>query len=96
MSVYRVTPRARADLDRIWDYTIERWGNDQAERYLRLVAGVFELIAADPGRGTRCEELRPGYRRVAAGAHIVFFRQTGEAIEIVRILHQRMDFDSHL
>ena len=28
-------PRAQADLDEIWDYTVDRWGIDQAETYLR-------------------------------------------------------------
>ena len=28
-----LTPRARADLDEIWDYTADRWGLDQAETY---------------------------------------------------------------
>ena len=28
-------PKARADLDSIWDYTVASWGRDQAKTYLR-------------------------------------------------------------
>jgi toxin ParE1/3/4 len=38
-------------------------------------------------------EVRSGYRRFAVGAHVLFYRRTtpDERIEIVRILHRRMD-----
>lgn len=32
-----LSPRVRDDLDAIWDYTVQRWGTDQAERYLRRI-----------------------------------------------------------
>ena len=28
-------PKARSDLDGIWDYTMETWRYEQAERYVR-------------------------------------------------------------
>ena len=43
------------------------------------------------------DHVRPGYHRAEVGSHILFFRR-GEAgvIDIIRILHQRMDIDRHL
>jgi plasmid stabilization system protein ParE len=29
-----VSPRAQADLDEIWDYTVKHWGIEQAEFYV--------------------------------------------------------------
>jgi plasmid stabilization system protein ParE len=29
------------------------------------------------------------------GSHFVFYRITAEGIDVVRILHQRMDFEQH-
>jgi hypothetical protein len=39
---------------------------------------------------------RPGYRRHRAGAHLILFRQIAGAIDVVRVLHERMDVASHL
>ena len=38
-----------------------------------------------------------GYRKAAAGSHILFFRVTDAGLlDVVRILHQRMDISRHL
>ena len=52
MSTYRLTPAARRDLSRIWDYSEERWGRQQAEVYLRDLQTCLERLADDPRRGT--------------------------------------------
>jgi toxin ParE1/3/4 len=96
MSRYALTPRAQADLDDIWNYTVARWGADQAEKYLRQVADAMAYVAADPERGRACHEVRAGYRKYAVGAHVVFYRKAPLGVEVVRILHQRMDFHRHL
>jgi toxin ParE1/3/4 len=30
------------------------------------------------------------------GRHLIFYRQRADSIEIIRILHDRMDIESHL
>ena len=37
MSGYVLSPRAKADLDDIWDYTERNWGTEQAKAYIRLI-----------------------------------------------------------
>ena len=96
MSRYTLTPRARSDIEEIWDYTAARWSVDQAEVYLRQIKAAIEAIAADPSRGRACDDVRAGYRKYPAGSHLLFYRATPEGIDIVRILHQRMDFERHL
>jgi toxin ParE1/3/4 len=89
-------PAARADLFDIWRNGSTQWGYEQSDRYIRRFDDVFASIADHPEIGRRCDELRPGYRLLPTGAHIVFYRLTPSAIEIVRILHERMDFGRHL
>ena len=96
MSRYALSPRAQEDLSEIWDYSAERWGFDQADSYLRLLQRAIEAVAADPRRGTSCEEVRPGYREYPAGSHMLLYRQSQAGIDIVRVLHGRMDFERHL
>jgi len=91
-----VSPRAEADLDDIWEYTIDRWGERQAEIYLRLIKEAMGVVAADPKAGRMYGNVRPGYRRYSVGSHLLFYQVTRTAIVVVRVLHQRMDAGHHL
>ena len=96
MPGYVLSSLAQRDIDGIWDYTAEHWGSGQAETYVRDIQNAVETLAAYPRRGRRCDEIRPGYLKYRIGAHMIFFRHKGATIEIVRILHQSMDFERHL
>lgn len=92
-----LSPAARADVEQIWDYTSDRWGDDQAENYVRELQRAIERVVNDPGIGRACDEVRPGYRKHAVGSHTVYYRIARiDMIDVVRILHQRMDVDRHL
>lgn len=96
MSGYTLSPRAKADIEDIWDFTEKRWGLNQAKRYTRELQRAIETIARDPRRAHNCDDIRPGYRRFSVGSHIIFFVTRVDQIEIIRVLHQRMDFDQPL
>jgi len=40
--------------------------------------------------------VRSGYRKKKSGSHVIFFKLIDDGIDVIRILHQRMDFDRHL
>jgi len=90
------TPKAQRDIEEIWDYSFERFGFEKAEAYLRELQRAAETVAEDPRRGLACDNIRSGYRKFPVGSHILFFRASESRIVIVRILHQRMDFERHL
>ncbi len=96
MSRFVFSPRALHDLNGIWTYTARRWGADQAERYIRLIAEAVELIAETPALGRNCDHVREGYGKYPVGSHVLFYRAIDDSAGVVRILHQRMDFDRHL
>lgn len=96
MSFYRLTPAAQRDLSSIWDLTHDRWDVRQAETYVNEIRAAIERIADDPGRGRACDEIREGYRRYSIGSHLVFYLVTTEGVDVIRILHQRMDPTRHL
>jgi len=92
-----LSPAAQADLDGIWDYTVTQWGVDQAARYIRDIRDACSALARDERRSRPADDIRAGYRRAPVGAHVLFFRITPAGdIDIVRILHQRMDVNRHL
>jgi toxin ParE1/3/4 len=90
------TPRARRDIEEIWEYSFERFGLDKAEAYLRGIQRAAMMVTEDPRRGRPCDEIRAGYRKFSVGSHILFFRESTTRVVIVRILHVRMNVDRHL
>ena len=93
---YVLTPLAQSDIEDIWDFTVDRWGLAQAERYVRQLQRTLEGVAEHPRQGRACDDIRPGYFKIGSGSHLVFYRLTSKGIEVVRILHQSMDIDRHL
>jgi toxin ParE1/3/4 len=92
-----LTPAAEADLEAIWDYTEENWGERQAERYVAAISDACRSLAARAYPGRDAGHLRPGVRVAAVGMHLLYFlRREDGAPEIIRILHQRMDVPRHL
>lgn len=91
----RYSRRARADIRDIWDYTVDNWGQAQAEIYLGLIDAALDSIDDDPKLGRPLSGLRKSYRKYLVGSHVVFYRLKGRSVFIVRILHQRMDPERH-
>lgn len=87
---------AEEDLIGIWNYTYQTWGAAQADAYLDQLEDGITLLADNPRIGTPCDHLRPGYRRFLIKHHLVYYRLAGDRIDIIRVLHQDMDPDSHL
>jgi plasmid stabilization system protein ParE len=54
------TPKARRDIEEIWAYSLERFGFEKAEAYLRELQRAAETIAEDPRRGLACDNIRSG------------------------------------
>jgi toxin ParE1/3/4 len=96
MMRFVLSPLAQVDLDEIWDYSVERWGDKRAERYVRDLRQAIEAVAEDPHRGRSCDEIRVGYFKYAVVSHVIFYRLTDCGIDVVRILHGRMDLEQHL
>ena len=88
--------QATKDLVGIRDHTVATWGPGQAKVYLKGIRSAVERVAANPSQRQRCGDELPGYFRVVVGSHVVFYCEVGDMIRIERVLHQRMDFESHL
>lgn len=96
MAEYRLSPKAQRDLEAIFDYTVEQWGLSQALRYTDLIEATLAKLAEAPQQSQDSIFIRLGYRRRRVEQHTIYFRPTSYGIEIIRILHQRMDSTRHL
>lgn len=77
-------------------YTRKQWGKAQQIRYLTQLDCAFHELADKPDIGRTCDDIREGYFKYGVGKHIIFYRHRKGQIEIVRILHGRMDIEQHL
>ena len=91
MAGYILSPAAQTDLESIWDYTVTRWGETQAEDYTRNIREACEALSKGTMMSRSAEDIRQGYRKVGVGSHMMFFRLQSGVVEIIRILHQSMD-----
>ncbi len=92
----RLRRRAKVDLQDISNYTSEHWSEDQADIYMDRLLDVLEQIGAHPFSGQGIDEIRTGYRRRAAGHHLVFYAVMPDgSVEIARILHEKVDVRRH-
>lgn len=77
----------------IWDYTEDRWGEEQAEHYVLQME--HDLTAA--ANGSRLIRPIDDVWRIKSGHHVCIFRRLPDGdIEVVRVLHERMDVGSAL
>lgn len=94
MTRFALTRQAASDLRAIAIHTQERWGREQCRRYVQQLDEAFHRLAENPQLGKPCDEIRSGYRKLPLGSHVLFYRvATDGVVEIVRILHKRMDVD---
>jgi len=96
MPSFRLTKQAKDDLKSIARYTQEIWGRDQRNKYLGILDNCFHLLADEPDLGVACNEIRKNYRKLCIERHIIFYRKVADDIDVVRILHCRMDVEKQL
>lgn len=90
-----LSPLAEVDLEEIWLYTLKNWSLGQADSYHHDLVAAFGALASGARRG-RMVEVRTGYLKHPCGSHMIYFRDNGDRIEIIRILHNKQDAERHL
>lgn len=96
MSRYFLSRSASAELDAIWDYTADTWGEKLANRYVADIRDACTALSEGRRRGRPVQDLAP-YFSLRVGSHLIFYRfDEAGVIDVDRILHQRMDFKTRL
>jgi toxin ParE1/3/4 len=105
----RISGPARADLRHILATSLVRWGEPGRARYTTLLQAALRAIVRSPTAPTTRDrsDLAPGVRSyhlrlarrghgVADPRHVIFYRKSATSIEIVRVLHERMEPTTHV
>ncbi|MCI0697523.1 type II toxin-antitoxin system RelE/ParE family toxin [candidate division KSB1 bacterium] len=90
-----ISPNARMDLIGIGIYTEKQWGKRQRKKYLNQLESKIRRLAKNPAQGRQHHELPEAPYGYHEGRHVIFYRLTSDGIEIIRILHDSMDFLRH-
>ena len=96
MPVFRLGAKSLEDLKSIGRFTLKSWGREQRNIYLSKLDESFHRLAEQPHLGNARDDIRKGYRVYHVGRHLIFYRQKPAEIEIIRILHDRMDVETYL
>ena len=98
MAKIRLSRKAIADLDGIWDYTAQTWSEEQADIYYRQIyTTIQELHSLPVSLEKAYDVIKPGLFGYKIGHHIVFYKkQKDGSIWVDRILHEKMDYQRHL
>jgi len=95
----KVTLRQEAiyDLNDIWAYTFEEWSERQADKYYAALEFACMQIGKNPELGKEYEGINSNLLGLRTGKHIIFYQVlTEDEIEVIRILHERMDLKNRL
>ena len=93
---YVISKKAIFDLEEIWHYTVEKWSLDQADHYYNLIFDEIHFICKNTIAGKSMEHIRKGYRASKVKSHFIFYRIQNNTVEVIRILHERMDVENRL
>ena len=93
---YVISKKAVSDLEGIWLYTVQNWSVTQADRYYNLIFDEIHFICRNVNAGKSMEHIRKGYRAAKVKSHLLFYRIQNNTVEVIRILHERMDIENRL
>jgi toxin ParE1/3/4 len=94
---YKISSQALIDLEQIWLYTFKNWSIEQADRYYNLLINEMEYVSQNQDSGKSMNHIKNGYRASKVKSHLIFYKTSSESeIEIIRILHERMDIENRL
>ena len=97
MAKFSFTNRALDDLIEIWDYTVENWSENQAEKYYNLIVASCIDLANNPQLGKSYNIVSQNLLGYKCGEHIIFFQEiVRNEIEIARVLYGMMDLKSKI
>jgi plasmid stabilization system protein ParE len=96
MKRFILTPRAKQDVNDIWDY-IANEDIEAADRVLDALDNAMIKLAKNPGLGHWREELTDKrHRFLLVYSYLIVYRHATKPLQIIRVLHAARDVLSML
>jgi plasmid stabilization system protein ParE len=96
------TPEALANLDEIWDWNAERYGNVHADTYLEFLRNRTDRLSADHASGKSVPahpklRYRVIQKRKKGHGHIVVYEASDDnVVRVLRYFHTAQDWQNKL
>ncbi len=91
---YRLSWRARNDLDAIWLFSAKAWPVEQADHYIDDLSRVFDIVADMPSLARERAEFSPPVRIHAHRKHLIIYTIATDHVAILRLLGDQQDWVS--
>jgi len=94
----KIFAAAESRLIEIWDYTLKKWGEDQADAYVRGLVGAIHSLNANRSLWRRvADKTLTGLWFVRHEHHYIFFRElSGGVVGVITVLHENMDLPARI
>jgi toxin ParE1/3/4 len=92
--VYKLSGKAVEDFRGIYDYTLGKFGEEQADRYTDSLGIFLDTLSQMPEIGQDYDAI-PEVKKIAFRFHTVYYVIRVDDILIARILHQLMEPRRH-
>ena len=96
MDQYILSKKTQEDIDDIYDFGADKFGEDQALEYLIGLRTNFEFLLKNPHIGKKRNETKEELFSSPYVSHIVFYGVFNNHIRIVRVLHGSRDYKNFL
>ncbi|MBF0269322.1 MAG: type II toxin-antitoxin system RelE/ParE family toxin [Alphaproteobacteria bacterium] len=96
MGEYVLSNKAADDLDGIYVYSFQAFGEVQADAYFNSLSDCLQSLADNPSLGHAVPDLHEGLHCHHHARHLVFYLTELGGVFIVRILHDAMDAKRHI
>ncbi len=93
---YRLSPEAERDLEDVFLYGLERWGEERAITFLLSLYDRFLWLSNNPHIAPLRQDLEPRiYRSWVETPYVIFYRIDETQIDILAIIHGKRDIVEH-
>lgn len=96
MNQYILSQKTQEDIDDIFEFGVDKFGEDQALEYLIGLRTQFLFLLKNPHIGKKRDEIKEGLSSFPYVSHIIFYRVLKNHIRIVRVLHGSRDYKNFL
>ena len=97
MAKFHLTNKTVEDLAQIWNYTYDEWSEKRTAKYYNLLLEACQEIAENPNRGKKYDVVAERLEGYKSNEDIIFYLTiSNDEIEVIRILHAKMDLKSKI
>ena len=91
MDRYVLSRKTQEDIESIYEFGVQKFGQDQALNYLIGLRTYFQLLSENPNIGRKRNGIKSGLFSFPYASHVIFYRIYRTHIRIVRVLHGSRD-----